>query len=585
MSLSVKPTLKIYWQHVRRHKALMAAIILGMLLLNIGDVTLPLLYKRLFDVTAEGLSGDALVTAMLAVLVTIAAVHAGRAVLFAVVHFSTAAFQPKVKADLERSAFDYLIGHSYRFFSNAFAGSLVRRVHRLSRAFETFCDQIQWRFMNVSITTVGVLVIFASRSWIIAAVLAVWIAIFLSFNIAFARWRLPYDARRAEYDSESSGVLADAISNVVTIKQFSGFTFEQNIFRHVTEKVRKLYTFTWNLGGLNDVIQMAFMAALELAAMYVAVRLFAQGVLTIGDFILIQSALIQIFEKMWDFGRVIRHMYESFADAKEMIDIMEQPHEIVDRSNAKLLQAPEGRIALNDVTFAYNDKRVILSRFQLTIEPRQKVAVVGPSGAGKSTIIKLLLRFFDVTKGEILIDGQNIAQVTQDSLRDQVSLVPQDPILFHRTLLENIRYGRRDATDKEVIEAAKRAHCHEFISQLPNGYGTMVGERGVKLSGGERQRVAIARAILKNAPILILDEATSSLDSESEALIQEALHELMQDKTVIVIAHRLSTIMEMDRIVVIEKGKVTADGTHAELLKQGGTYAKLWSIQAGGFLP
>jgi ATP-binding cassette subfamily B protein len=221
----------------------------------------------------------------------------------------------------------------------------------------------------------------------------------------------------------------------------------------------------------------------------------------------------------------------------------------------------------------------------LRVRSGEKVALVGPSGAGKSTIVKILFRFYEITRGKILIDGQDISRVTQESLRDQISLVPQEPILFHRTLRENIRYGRPGASDEEVVEAARQAHCHEFISGLDKGYDTYVGERGIKLSGGERQRVAIARAILKNAPILVLDEATSSLDSESEALIQDALRVLMRDKTVIVIAHRLSTIMQMDRIIVLENGTVADMGTHQELLRtEGGLYKKLWQLQAGGFL-
>jgi len=239
-------------------------------------------------------------------------------------------------------------------------------------------------------------------------------------------------------------------------------------------------------------------------------------------------------------------------------------------------------VLFKKVDFGFN-RRPILKNFNLMINSGEKIALVGPSGAGKTTITKLLFRFFDIQKGYITIDKQSVANVTQDSLRQFISLVPQDPILFHRTLMENIRYGKKEATDKEVMEAAKKARCHEFISELPQGYETYVGERGIKLSGGERQRVAIARAILKNSPILVLDEATSSLDSESESLIQAALRELMQDKTVIVIAHRLSTIMQMDRIIVIENGQVTASGTHDELLKEKGTYFKLWNIQAGGF--
>ncbi len=251
---------------------------------------------------------------------------------------------------------------------------------------------------------------------------------------------------------------------------------------------------------------------------------------------------------------------------------------------AAALSVREGAIAFEHIEFTFRPERPILHNFNLEIPGKQKVALVGPSGAGKSTLTKLLLRLYNLTEGSISIDGQNIAKITQASLRENIAFVPQEPVLFHRSLMDNIRYGKRDATDAEVIEAAKQAHCHEFISALPGSYDTFVGERGIKLSGGERQRVAIARALLKNAPILLLDEATSSLDSESEALIQDALKNLMRGKTVIVIAHRLSTIMNMDRIVVLEGGNIVADGTHNELLQRGGLYKKLWGIQAGGFI-
>ena len=263
--------------------------------------------------------------------------------------------------------------------------------------------------------------------------------------------------------------------------------------------------------------------------------------------------------------------------------IRDRPYDVQDLKTAKNLKVGQAGIKFDEVTFYYNQTRLTLDHFDLTIKPKEKIALVGSSGAGKSTIVKLLMRFYDVTSGHILIDGQDIARVKQDSLRSQIAFVPQDPILFHRTLMENLRYGRRDASDEEVIEAAKKAKCHDFIQGLADGYDTFVGERGIKLSGGERQRVAIARAILKNAPILVLDEATSSLDSESEYLIQEALRELMKGKTVMVIAHRLSTIMQMDRIVVVEDGRVVDQGTHQELMSRAGMYQKLWKIQAGGF--
>lgn len=326
------------------------------------------------------------------------------------------------------------------------------------------------------------------------------------------------------------------------------------------------------------------MLAINVGLLYGAVIFWQKGLVTIGDFVLIQNYLLVLFNRLISMNRELRRFYDSFADAGEMVEILEMPHEIQNAPNARPLKTTGCEISFRDVNFYFDEGKPLLKDFNLSVKGGEKLALVGPSGAGKTTVTKLLLRLYDIAGGSIEIDGQNIAAVTQESLRDSIAFVPQEPILFHRTLMENIRYGRREASDDEVIAAAKKAHCHEFISALPEGYQTFVGERGVKLSGGERQRVAIARAILKSAPILLLDEATSSLDSESEALIQEALQNLMEGKTVIVIAHRLSTIMKMDRIVVIENGKVVAEGTHQELLKQGGLYQKLWNIQAGGFI-
>jgi ATP-binding cassette subfamily B protein len=263
---------------------------------------------------------------------------------------------------------------------------------------------------------------------------------------------------------------------------------------------------------------------------------------------------------------------------------LERPLDVADPKAPVQLGTVRGEVSFDDVGFRYQGNQSVISDFSLTIRSGEKVALVGSSGAGKSTITKLLLRLFDVTSGSVKIDGIDVRDMAQDDLRAHIAFVPQDPVLFHRTLMDNIRYGRRDATDEEVIEAARKAHCHEFIERLSKGYETYVGERGVKLSGGERQRIAVARAILKNAPILVLDEATSSLDSESEALIQDALNVLMEGKTVIAIAHRLSTIMHMDRILVIEGGRIADQGTHQELLSREGLYQKLWNIQAGGFL-
>ncbi|MBI1908091.1 ABC transporter ATP-binding protein [Candidatus Uhrbacteria bacterium] len=585
MSLSVRPTIRVFWRHVRRYPVVAAFLAVALLALNLTELARPLLGKRFFDVFESGLSGGALQSALVDVLVLMIGLGVVQFLLFRVASFMNNWFQPRVIADLERTAFGYILDHSYRFFSNNFAGSLVRKIHRLGRAFETIADQLEWRLIQLVVAIVGTIIIFSLRSPLVAAILAAWIVIFIAVNFVVARWKLKYDTERAELDTEAGGMLSDAVSNAMTIQQFVGKDFERARYAEVSERWRVMQTFTWNLGDINEAIQAALMIVLEGVTMYFAIQFYIDGTLTLGDFALIQTAFIGLFTKLWDFGRVIRHTYEGFADAKEMVDILELPHEVHDKPTAKKLKVKHGQIEFVDVSFAYNMTRPVLRDLSLTITPGEKIAFVGPSGAGKSTVIKLLMRFFDVTSGKIRIDGQNIADVTQDSVRGNVSLVPQDPLLFHRSIMENIRYGRRTASDAEVIAASKKAHCHEFITQLPSGYDTLVGERGIKLSGGERQRVAIARAILKNAPILVLDEATSSLDSESEALIQDALRALMKDKTVIVIAHRLSTIMQMDRIVVIEKGAVTDAGRHDELVRREGTYQKLWSIQAGGFLP
>jgi ATP-binding cassette subfamily B protein len=333
-------------------------------------------------------------------------------------------------------------------------------------------------------------------------------------------------------------------------------------------------------------VQAAFIVMVEFLIFYYAIRFWQKDLVTLGTFVLLQVYILGLGDKLWDLSKIIRNVYEGFADSKEMVEILETPYEIKDLPGAKTLEVRSGKIEFKEMTFAFNETRTVLENINLEIKSGEKVALIGPSGAGKSTIVKLLLRMYDLASGSIEIDGQNIKNVTQDSLRRNVSLVPQDPILFHRTLLENIRYGREDATNEEVIQAAKLAHCDEFIEMLPLKYETFVGERGIKLSGGERQRVAIARAILKNAPILILDEATSSLDSHSESLIQDALDKLMKDKTSIVIAHRLSTIRKMDRVVVVDGGKITEEGTHDELLrKEKSLYKNLWNLQAGGFLP
>ncbi|MBI4599093.1 ABC transporter ATP-binding protein [Candidatus Uhrbacteria bacterium] len=582
---TTRDIVRVYLRHVKPYRGWAGLFFVILLAAEILGILNPWLYKRLFDTMAEAEGpSEAVASVMQGVLLTILCIHAGRWFAYRILARINNYLQPRIMADLEQTAFAYLLGHSYRFFANSFAGSLVRKVRRLSRSFETLADNVEWKFIPLLVTITGTTVALGMRSPLIAGITLGWLFVFAGVNYAVAIWKLKYDQQRAKQDSEVTGILSDAVTNSMNVVVFAGHTHEQSLFKRATEEFRRLQTFTWNLGEINDAIQWAFMVAIEMAILFIAINLWSKGELTIGDFALFQGYLIGLFERMWDFGRIIRNTYEATADAKEMVDILETPHEITDAKVAVPLVVPEGEILFQDVTFSHHKTRTVIDGLNLRIAPREKIALVGPSGAGKSTITKLLLRFYDVDGGHVRVDGQDVNHVTQDSLRRQIAYVPQEPVLFHRSLRENIRYGRQEATDADVEEAARKAHCHEFIAELPEGYETLVGERGIKLSGGERQRVAIARAILKDAPILVLDEATSSLDSESERLIQAALDELMRGKTTIVIAHRLSTILRMDRIAVIDGGRVADAGTHAELIRKEGIYKKLWEIQAGGFI-
>ena len=575
---------QIFVAYSRRYTVRAAAIYIAIIIAVATEAFVPTYLARFIDSLGTLGRNDSSLVILGGIVLSILALKIIGWAGWRVSGFLTCEFQPRVIADMNRDSFAYTLDHSYQFFSDTFVGSLVRKINRLTRSFEAIGDEMQFRLLPIFVIIIGVTIGLWLRFPIIAILFLLWAIFFLLTNYLATLWKLKLDIIRAAKDSEATGELADALTNSVTVKSFSGKSHEIARFAKIMEEWRRLQTKGWSRGEIIFAVQGVMILVLEVGIMWYSALLWKDGVLSAGGFVLIQSYLLATFGKLWDVGRGLRHILEALIDAKEMVEILQRPHEVSDVLRAKKLTLPYGEIEFARVGFAFHETRSVVRDFSLRIDSKEKLALVGPSGAGKSTIVKLLFRFYDVSAGKILIDGQDIAKVTQESLRDGLTLVPQEPILFHRSLKDNIRYGRREATDAEVEDAAKRARCHEFIMQSPQGYETFVGERGVKLSGGERQRIAIARAILKDAPILVLDEATSSLDSESERLIQEALAELMQNKTAIVIAHRLSTIMKMDRIVVMENGAVSSMGTHQELLAQNGTYRKLWDIQVGGFL-
>lgn len=580
-----KTTLKIYWNFTKKYPVLLALIIFGTVSSSVANVAIPLFFKQLFDALQTLPPNASSVAPLVKILILIAITELIHWGTWRVGEFSASFSAAKVLKELSDYCFAYLHRHSLNFFNNNFAGSLTKRVNRFVRTYESLTDRLQYDIIPLTVNITLVIAILLYQNIYIGLGLTLWIIIFMSFNAWFVKYKLPYDLKRSEADSATTGILADTIANHSNLKLFGGYRREIDNYGRATDDLRHLRLLTWIMGSGFFAIQGLMVSALEISLFYFAIKFWSVGQFTIGGFVLIQSYIIIVLHRIWDFGRIIQRIYEDLSDANEMTEILQTPHEIVDTPNAKSLKINAGEIKFEKVNFCYHETRPVLKQFNLTVAPKEKVALVGPSGAGKSTIVRLILRQHELSGGKILIDGQAINKITLESLWSAVSLVPQDPILFHRTLAENISYGKPNATKAEIAKAAKLAHCDEFIKDLPKGYDTYVGERGVKLSGGERQRVAIARAILHNAPILVLDEATSSLDSESEKLIQDALDKLIQGKTVIVIAHRLSTIMKMDRIVVIDGGKIVEEGSHSDLLKnKKGLYQRLWNVQAGGFI-
>ncbi|MBU4141683.1 ABC transporter ATP-binding protein/permease [Patescibacteria group bacterium] len=585
MEYNTRKTLEIYLAHAGKYK-LWGSIILFFVISGAAtNVITPLFYKKFFDTLVSGQIKEEIVSGLISVLALVLVIKIAGWISWRAADFMSVKFQRSVIADLSNTCFKYLHKHSFSYFNNNFTGSLVKRVSYFPRAFEEISDRIAWNFLPLVVSIVIIIAVLFSKNILLGAVILLWLFIVVALNWFLAKYKLKYDIKVSEAYTEATGFLSDTITNNSNVKLFCGFKREVVGFAGLNERIRKLSQFSWNLNGIFEAVQVFFIVMLEIGMFYIGIGLWEKGNFTIGDFVLLQAYIIIIFQNTINLGKMIRMTYHDLADAEEMTVILNTPHEIIDVPKAKDLKVTEGKIEFKDVDFYYHMTRKIFEKFSLSIASRERVALIGPSGAGKTTVVKLLLRNHDISRGNILVDGQNISKVTQESLWKNISLVPQDPILFHRTLLENIRYGKPEAADEEVVRAAKLAHCHEFISSFPKEYDTYVGERGVKLSGGERQRVAIARAILRNSPVLVLDEATSSLDSESESLIQDALVNLMKDKTVIVIAHRLSTIAKMNRIIFIDNGEIKESGTHEDLLGiKNGKYRKLWELQACGFI-
>ncbi len=492
---------------------------------------------------------------------------------------------PKIRTRIANKNFGTLLGQGHPFYQNNFSGGLATKVTDLVSSTPDMIQIVFDRFLSHALALIIATYTLWQVNFSFALAMILWSTLFLTVSLLLTKRLSQQAATWSNCGSRITGKMVDVLSNSLSVRLFARKRAEKEYldeaFQDATQAEQKLqwtYFWIWFCYGYSFDIMLG-------VNLFLLLKGLQDGWVTLGDFALVLTINITIADFLWQLTREFSQFSKLLGRITQALQTIWVPYDLVDAPGAKPLNVTEGKITFDQVQFKYKGTEPLFKNKSITIESGQKVGLVGYSGSGKSTFVNLILRLYDVTSGKILIDGQDIHLVTQDSLRTAIGMIPQDPSLFHRSLMDNIRYGNTDASDQQVKDAARKAHAHDFIMSLPERYDALVGERGVKLSGGQRQRIAIARAVLKNAPILILDEATSQLDSVTEGHIQESLWELMQGKTTLIIAHRLSTLLQMDRILVFDKGKIVEDGTHDSLLTKGGVYKTLWDAQVGGFLP
>jgi len=584
-TVGTRRVVSYFWKMTMTRKWPFIIASVGMIISSLASLILPIYYTKIIDIVQTSTwDRTLLLPVLMGILISMAIIELFSIAWWRMVGFGMVSLEPKIMRKIYEQCFAYIHRHSFSFFTNNFSGSLVKKINKLAGSYENIVDNFVFNILRIIIFLPFIVVVVSQKDLTIGLVFVGFIVIFWVLQYFFFKRNTAYEIRANIQDSKTTGELADTITNNFNIMTFASVPREIKRFNSVITKRERLTRVKrmraeWMFFGST-----VFIFFFEIGAIYLAIKARSDGIISAWVIILIQVYIFKVFEQLFGVRQIFKQVNRAIGESSEMLEILDEQHEILDHSDTKL-HVESGRVEFVNVKFAYADGNPIFNGLDLRIKPGEKVAIVGQSWSGKTTLVKLLFRFFDIQWGNILVDGQDIAQVNQDSLRESISMVPQDTVLFHRSIKENIAYGNPEASDEEIFAAAKMARCHEFISKLSSGYDTLVGERGIKLSWGERQRVAIARAILENKRILVLDEATSSLDSESEHLIQEAMDEVIKNKTAIVVAHRLSTIMKMDRIIVMDKGQIIEKWSHKELLAlEHGIYKKLRDIQSGGFI-
>jgi ATP-binding cassette subfamily B protein len=555
---------------------------------TVADLFLPVFSGRMIDaLTPRGLSPE---QAFHSALLAVAAIAILGVVLIAARHaafIGVSGLTVRVMSRMASDSFWRVQRLSTDWHANNFAGSIVRRITRGMWAVDLMNDTLLLALLPALVVLAGSSLILGARwpsmGFLVGATASIYVVISIVLAVGYVA---PAARLSNAQDTRVGGTLADSVTCNAVVKTFGGESREDARLARVLDKWKARTYRTWTFGTRSGTVQLTVLLGMRTLITLYALVLWRRGIATLGDVTFILTSYFIVHGYLRDVGHHVANLQRSVNEMEEMVGLKNEPLGIEDRPHARPLRVREGAIVFDRITFRYNrDLAPLFSEFSLRIRPGERIGLVGHSGSGKSTFVKLLHRLYDISDGRILIDGQDIAHVTQTSLRSQLALVPQEPILFHRSLAENIAYGRPGASQSDIEEAAWLANAHDFISRQPRGYATLVGERGVKLSGGERQRVALARAFLANTPILVLDEATSSLDSESEAAIQEAMARLLTGRTAIVIAHRLSTVRMLDRILVFDSGQVVEEGTHETLLRKlGGAYKRLFEKQVLGLI-